>query len=533
MYSKKVMDYFRGPKNVGKIENADGTGKVGNVVCLHPQEKVHIIKGIEAIGSIKEGDLVLSHNGVYNRVERSVSRIYKGKIIELKHKLGKIKLTPEHLVLAIKLPKGNKFLRTKYKKTLFPAWYHSAHLKKGDILLYPIQKDTKIKDYLVVDIPKEKYDFKSKAIPKKIPLNANILRLFGYFLAEGHISEGRCNNYITFTLNITENDIITDIEKTANSLGIGVTIRKLPKRKTAVVYIYSSILARFFKKLFGKYAYGKKIPDTIMSLPPELQKHLIYGMWKGDGYINLERVGARAGYSTISYDIVQQMKVLLLRQGIIPSLYREKESVIDGVHHKENYRIHIGQKESLKKLCKIMGVPFRAITHTKESSWMDNKYLYTPIRDITAYDYDGVVCNLEVERSHSFTTESFSVHNCGDKMHLYIKVSSKGNKEIISDIKFETYGCAAAIATSSMVTEMAKGKTIAEALKITKNDVARELGGLPPIKLHCSVLAVDALQEAVYDYLTKNRKTVPDSLKKEHERIRKEYENVCQRHGSE
>lgn len=122
---------------------------------------------------------------------------------------------------------------------------------------------------------------------------------------------------------------------------------------------------------------------------------------------------------------------------------------------------------------------------------------------------------------------------CGDKMHLYIKVAKKGGKEVISDIKFETYGCAAAIATSSMVTEIAKGKSLEEALKLTKNDIASELGGLPPIKLHCSVLAVDALQEAIYDYLTRNKKTIPDSLKKEHERILKEYENVCKRHGSE
>jgi len=119
---------------------------------------------------------------------------------------------------------------------------------------------------------------------------------------------------------------------------------------------------------------------------------------------------------------------------------------------------------------------------------------------------------------------------CGDVMHLYIKVSKKSGKEVISDIKFETFGCVAAIATSSMVTELAKGKSIEDALKITKLTIADELGGLPPVKLHCSVLAVDALAEAIHDYLTKNKKPIPENLEKEHIRIKKEYENVCNRH---
>ncbi len=99
---------------------------------------------------------------------------------------------------------------------------------------------------------------------------------------------------------------------------------------------------------------------------------------------------------------------------------------------------------------------------------------------------------------------------CGDIMTMYIKVGRKKKKgktgEVLTDIKFETLGCAAAIATSSMITEMAKGKTIAGALKITRNDVANELEGLPPIKMHCSNLAAEALHKAIEDYLKKKVK---------------------------
>jgi len=95
---------------------------------------------------------------------------------------------------------------------------------------------------------------------------------------------------------------------------------------------------------------------------------------------------------------------------------------------------------------------------------------------------------------------------CGDVMQMFIKVKKENGKEIIKDIKFKTYGCAAAIATSSMITQLAKGKTIQEAEKITRNDVAVSLKGLPPVKMHCSNLSSDALRAAIKDYESKKKK---------------------------
>ncbi len=112
---------------------------------------------------------------------------------------------------------------------------------------------------------------------------------------------------------------------------------------------------------------------------------------------------------------------------------------------------------------------------------------------------------------------------CGDVMWLYIKVGkNKTKKEIIKDIKFETFGCVAAISTSSIITDLAKGKTLKSAIEISKDKIVKSLGGLPPIKLHCSVLAVDALSEAIYDYLSKKKKLIPNKLKKRHQLIQRE-----------
>ena len=91
---------------------------------------------------------------------------------------------------------------------------------------------------------------------------------------------------------------------------------------------------------------------------------------------------------------------------------------------------------------------------------------------------------------------------CGDIMWVYIKVKN----DIIKDIKFRTFGCAAAIATSSMITQLAKGKKLQDAKKISKKEIANSLKGLPPVKMHCSNLAADALKRAIEDYYKKHGK---------------------------
>jgi len=89
---------------------------------------------------------------------------------------------------------------------------------------------------------------------------------------------------------------------------------------------------------------------------------------------------------------------------------------------------------------------------------------------------------------------------CGDIMRLFIKVEKKDNQEYLKDVKFQTLGCGAAIATSSIITTMVKGKLLKEAEKITNQAIAESLGGLPPAKMHCSILAADALKKAIKNY---------------------------------
>ena len=122
---------------------------------------------------------------------------------------------------------------------------------------------------------------------------------------------------------------------------------------------------------------------------------------------------------------------------------------------------------------------------------------------------------------------------CGDVMWLYIKVAKdKAERDIITDISWETFGCTAAIATSSMVSDLGKGKTLEEAIAVTNQDVASELGGLPPVKMHCSALAADALNEAIYAYLVQEQRSIPEALKKRHVHIAKEMAQLEERYAA-
>lgn len=99
---------------------------------------------------------------------------------------------------------------------------------------------------------------------------------------------------------------------------------------------------------------------------------------------------------------------------------------------------------------------------------------------------------------------------CGDIMRMYLDIDEQG---IIQDVKFKTFGCGAAVATSSMATELVKGKTVQEALKVTNKAVMEALDGLPPVKVHCSLLAEEAIHAALWDYAEKNNITI-EGLKK-------------------
>ena len=496
-YSEKVMEHFRNPRNVGEIPDASGIGNVGNPVCVTPDTLINANSSITEIEKLSKGMRVLSHDGNYHGISRVFRRFYRNIITNIDvHNLGTVTTTPEHHILALKTsPFTHKFYH--YKRCI-PDWYMADELKKGDMILYPIPKEETDLAYVELGQPKPKYDFRSKALPKKVKITADFLRLAGYYLAEGYVRTDKCKGTLGFVFSAKEGHLVNDVATVVkNTFGLDSCNRRTVRNAINIEF-YSARLARFFEAIFGKGAANKKLPHSFILLPCEKQKHLIEGLWRGDGCINNK--GAK--YVTISRQLSYQLRLLLLRQRIIFSFLKVREKGI----HKENYCIYVKEEESLKKLAGILGKtidrpPKRKNIH---KCWFDEKFFYTPIRKIRRSIHKGLIYNLDVEAPHSYVTEAAALHNCGDIMRLYIKVDEN---EVITDAKFKTFGCGAAIATSSMVTDLVKGKTVDDALKISNRAVAEALGGLPPIKMHCSLLAEEALKSAIQDYLTKKGKS--------------------------
>jgi len=132
---------------------------------------------------------------------------------------------------------------------------------------------------------------------------------------------------------------------------------------------------------------------------------------------------------------------------------------------------------------------------------MSIKYIPKVIEHFKNPHSQGVIENPDAEALVGSPT-------CGDQIAIYLKI----NNDVIEDIKFESYGCASNIATASIVTDLAKGKTLEEALSIKWTEAVQELGGLPPVKYHCSVLAVDGLRAAIKDYLRKTGRLPEEEL---------------------
>lgn len=493
-YTKKAIKYFRNPKFAGEMKNPDAEGQVGNMKCLPLGSEIQTINGFESIETLHKGMQVLSHDGLFHKISKIFVRKNKEVIINLKNRLGETQLTPEHLVKAIKVPSEVKYLRIKDKMKLKPEWCHAHELKRNDLILYPIPKTIKDVNGIVISSKKIKWDFRSKKLPCNINVNNEFLRLIGYYIAEGHVSLETTRANVSFSFGSHELEYVQDVIKLLKKL-FQINAKLYSFRNCTKVMANNVHLARFFHKLCGKGCKKKKIPAFMLFLPLNKQKDLIKGMWRGDGFVNSKI--PRAGYSTVSYTIASQLKFLLLRQGIISSLYIENEKTKNGVHHQTSYRLHVGSW-SVRTLAKLLNEKITTKSLTNDS-WADKNYFYTPITSVSNKNYSHNVYNLEVKDSHTYTTNSLLVHNCGDIMKIFLKIE----KDRIKDIKFLTYGCIGAISASEAMCKLVKGKTIEEALKITHQDIINELEGMPALKVHCSVLGREALRKAIENYQKK------------------------------
>jgi len=418
--------------------------------CLPPEEKVFTGTEWKSINSLNVGDHVINSSGDKTKIKKVNIGSFNGKMIKIipfVSSFNEFSVTFYHPVLAIKRKflkssrvarKNCDFLRINEKELLSfkPVYVEAEYLEKGDYLVFP----------------------KLRHIKDDAKFSVDIMRLLGYYLAEGYISPERV---INFAFNKEEKYYIDDVKKIVKKVFNKETSQRTRGNVTEL-RVCSVKISKFLLEHCGKYALEKKLSEEILSLPFKKQFEMIRTLINGDGNVYKRR---EQGFKTFRLDtasqtLAVQVQEILARCGIFSSIkkFERPSTLIEGrligPHTLFNVSFQMERKHKF----------FR---ETKD-------YFLVPIRQVKLSDYYGDVFNLEVQKGNSYLAKGFAVHNC-----------------------------AAAIATSSMITELAKGKTLAEAEKITNKDVADKLNGLPPIKMHCSNLAADALKIAIKNYRKK------------------------------
>ena len=372
-------------------------------------------EGTKPIRDVIIGDRVLSHQGL-NKVIRKFEKNYTGDILEITPWYHRpIKITPEHPILAIK-QSGNwrKFYKHKLAD-ITPTWIPANQLTKNDIVLLKIPEDCEdvksidLSDGLEKDsfIEEENYLWASQVsklnnggvsvqkhpfahkLSKYIDVSNELLFLSGLYLAAGTL--GTKLRAMTFSFDKHERSLIDNTKKLVDQV-FGIFPVEYNVLTVTDVLVCNTIISHFFAQ-FGKRATNKRIPEWIMNLPPEKQQHLLDGYFESDGHDDIKGKGV----TTVSKELAYQVKTIALRLGMPASVYH-RPMASTGVMEGRT----INQSPAFRT--RIYKNPYYQLI--KDGFW------YVPVRKIQSFKYDDTVYNLEVESANSYTTESFTVHNC-------------------------------------------------------------------------------------------------------------------------
>lgn len=417
--------------------------------CLLPDTEVITNDcWIEAAENITEDSHLLAGDGTFKKLDAIKARDYDGAVVEINTALGglPIKLTADHLVYMIQTE--GSLSKMKCRPWACPIvaqcrgkWVKAEDVKPGDILILPRAKEAKDITELRIDdlVSKETYIedgliyprrggvnlHKKVGLPSSIPLNNDFMKLAGYFLAEGSALKDRG---ISLAFGKHEQRLIVDtVELIKGIFRIKPYVRERP---TAIeVGLKSSLIGSLFHKLFGRYAYGKKIPIWMMYLPLDKQVSLIKGLFEGDGCrYKYGHTWDAYSYATTSKVLAFQVRDLLIRLGIVPRMqYRPVRNGANRVHVTRRYID--GSREIVSKhavytltchgiMACYLSHLFGLATPTQWSSgrwwsrsYIDNNYAYIAVKSVRQRHYQGKVQDFQIS-GETFATSNFLVHNC-------------------------------------------------------------------------------------------------------------------------
>ncbi len=460
-------------KELAKIVlNASENCLVVPAHCLLPGTIIHCKADLtRQIEDIKEGDLVYTHRNRWQKVTQIYKRPYKGKVYKIQPYYFRegLTTTPEHPFYVLKTQKhhrqrmsgfchpgcsGKRHCCKKHLPTqenFTPQWILAQNLEKGDVLLYPRFRYIQNVEYINLQdflsspfllsesvpggntsfnesLPFSSTQFslessgsvitmrgtRTKTFPSMISVSQSFCRLIGYFLAEGSV--GR--DLISFTFAKHEKEYLGDVRNLMmNIFSLEPSKERVKKGSIEIIY-YSKILKEFFSSLCYQLnseehrAFTKALPLWMLTLPKEKQVEIVRGWWRGD-----------LGY-TSSRTLMNQMKIIFLRLGIIPSIYvdRVKSYESRGNHFIEGRKINAKHDIFIMNRLSFFEDRYHLLAEPEfqkfvsktpiRHGWVDDDCIYLPIRDITIQNYKGEVYNLEVENDNSYISEFATVHNC-------------------------------------------------------------------------------------------------------------------------
>lgn len=393
--------------------------------CFPPGEKIKTPFGYHKIENIDTNHWVVSGKGNIKKVVRTMRRYYEGDLVSITPRKLRFttRLTADHNIYTIAgapyTQKKYKDFSKRYRKLLrldrktyqkkinryFPIReVPASNLKRGNLLLYPIQKN--VSDTFEIDL--SQYISKTtrlgpvpKEILYKLPISHELLTYIGYYIAEG--SSHRA--YVRFSLGNHEEDLARQIVNLGKKLfGIEAKIHRRSGKKTGIeVTLCHSKLANIFENLCGKGAKNKHIPFIFQELSAVKQKIIVDAIHRGDGttfQVNRSQKTQKS-IITISLTLAEQLVDILLRCNFYPSLHIGKTHIDkNNVHHREWYSVFWSEQDAQR---------YNLIYHKEDGS----QYWILPIDEVKSEKYSGSVYNLTIADDHSYVTSSFAVSNCG------------------------------------------------------------------------------------------------------------------------
>jgi len=314
-----------------------------------------------------------------------------------------MRLTGNHRLLALPRPARLKSGRARHQRIdavldggARADWVAAEKVAPGWVMAYPILQEKDDRATLAIDGIGE------------VPVDEDLMTLFGYYLAEGALSGKDHQPYQQFFyFHERETTYVTKLQRILDGLGLKTGVRY--RRNTAEVVTHSLALGRMLEELFGRGSDTKRLPAWVVRLPHDKQGALVRALWEGDGYVGRVAGYERATYCTSSQDLATQVHQILLRLGIAASLrYRDQRG------RKRNWMIAVTSHADLRRLGEVIGRPGLGTADGRRTAqaFVRDGFLYVGVRSVRRTPWKGHVYNLEVEGAHSFVLPGAALHNC-------------------------------------------------------------------------------------------------------------------------